>query len=68
MAGTEQGIQTYLTPRGEKRYRVRWREADKQRSRSFRCLSGEHGARTFHQRIRQAQESGARVVEAGAQG
>ncbi len=68
MAATEQGIQTYLTPRGEKRYRVRWREADKQRSRSFRRLSGEHGARAFHQRIRQAQESGARVVEAGAQG
>lgn len=68
MAGEEHGIQTYLTSRGEKRYRVRWREADKQRSRSFRRLSGEHGARAFHYRIRQAQESGARVVEAGAQG
>jgi len=66
MARREQGIETYCTPRGEKRYRVRWREGGRHRSRSFRRLGGEHGARAFHRAVRQAQEAGARVLVADA--
>src|SRR3954451_9266755 len=64
----ERGIQTYLTGSGEKRYRIRWREGGKHRSRSFRRLSGAHGARRFYQRVREAQEAGASVVEERGQG
>ncbi|HWW67858.1 MAG TPA: tyrosine-type recombinase/integrase [Solirubrobacterales bacterium] len=67
MPRQEQGIEYYLTPSGEKRYRVRWEEDGKHPSRSFRRLSGEHGARAFYQKIRQLQEAGTRVVEAGSQ-
>jgi len=63
----ERGIERYHTPSGELRYRVRWWEAGKHRSRSFRALGGEHGARAFHRKMRQAQEAGARVAYAGAQ-
>ena len=66
MPRQEQGIESYFTPSGEKRYRVRWREGGKQPSRSFRRLSREHGARAFYQKVRQVQEAGARLVEAGA--
>jgi integrase len=65
MPRQEQGIEYYFTPSGEKRYRVRWREGAKQPSRSFRALAGKHGARAFYRKIRQAQEAGARVIEAG---
>ncbi len=68
MASAEPGIQTYLTSSGEERYRIRWREGGKQRSRTFSRLPGEHGARAFRHKVRQAQESGARLVRAGAQG
>jgi len=67
MPRQEQGIEYYYTPSGEKRYRVRWEEGDRHPSRSFRRLSGEHGARAFYQKVRQAQEAGARLVEAGGQ-
>ena len=67
MARQEQGIETYETPSGEKRYRVRWWEGGKHPSKSFRRLSGKHGARVFYQRIRQAQESGAKTVQSADQ-
>ena len=67
MPRQEQGIEYYLTQTGEKRYRVRWEEDRRHRSRSFRRLSGEHGARAFYQRVRQQREAGVRTVEAGAQ-
>ncbi len=67
MPRQEQGIEYYLTPSGEKRYRVRWWEGDKHPSHSFRRLTGEHGARAFYQKVRQAQEAGGRLAEAGAQ-
>jgi hypothetical protein len=63
MERQEQGVQSYTTRNGEKRYRVRWREGGKRRSRSFRRLSGEHGARRFYRRMREAQEAGMRVAE-----
>ena len=63
MARQEQGIETYETPSGERRYRVRWWQNGKHPSKSFRRLSGKHGARVFYQRIRQAQESGAKTVQ-----
>jgi integrase len=66
MARQEQGIETYETPSGEKRYRVRWWESGKHRSRSFRRLSGPRGARAFYQRVRQLQEAGGRALEADA--
>ena len=68
MGRQEQGIQTYFTSSGEKRYRVRWREGAKQPSRSFRSLTGEHGARAFYRKVRQAQEAGARLAELGSGG
>jgi integrase len=67
MGRQEQGIEHYLTPAGQKRFRVRWWEAGRHRSRSFRRLSGEHGARAFYRKVRETQEAGARLVEAGAQ-
>jgi integrase len=67
MPRQEQGIEYYFTSSGEKRYRVRWEEDGRHPSRSFRRLSGEHGARAFYQRVRQQREAGARTVEAGAQ-
>lgn len=67
MPRQEQGIEYYLTPSGEKRYRVRWYEDGRHPSRSFRRLSGEHGARAFYQKVRRLQEAGARSVEAGSQ-
>jgi integrase len=66
MPRQEQGIEYYFTPSGEKRYRVRWREGAKHPSRSFRRLTGEQGARAFYRKVRQAQEAGARVVDAGS--
>lgn len=62
MKRQEQGVQRYTTRSGEKRYRVRWREGGKHRSRSFRRLSGEYGARRFYQRMREAQEADVRVA------
>jgi integrase len=67
MPRQEQGIEYYLTAAGEKRYRVRWEEGGKHPSRSFRRLGGEHGARAFYQKVRQAQEAGARLLDVGAQ-
>ena len=67
MPRQEQGIEFYYTESGEKRYRVRWEEGGRHPSRSFHRLSGEHGARAFYQKVRQAQEAGARLVEAGAE-
>ncbi len=67
MPRQEQGIEYYFTPSGEKRYRVRWEEEGKHRSRSFRRLSGEDGARAFYQKVRQSQEAGRRLVAAGSQ-
>jgi integrase len=64
MPRQEQGIEYYVTQGGQKRYRVRWEEAGRHRSRSFRRLSGEQGARRFYQRVRQTQESGGRLVKA----
>lgn len=66
MGRQEQGIETYETTSGEKRYRVRWWENGKHPSKSFRRLSGKHGARAFYQKVRQAQEAGGRQVEADA--
>ncbi len=68
MARQEQGIENYLTPGGEKRYRVRWEEGRTHRSRSFRQLTGERGARAFRDGMRAAREAGDRFAEAGAQG
>jgi len=68
MGRQEQGIETYETPSGERRYRVRWWEGGKHPSRSFRRLSGPHGARAFYQRIRQLQESGAHAARLEAEG
>lgn len=62
MPRQEQGIETYATPSGEKRYRVRWWEGGRHPSKSFRRLSGPNGARAFYQRVRQLQESGARAA------
>ncbi len=67
MPRQEQGIEYYFTQGGEKRYRVRWEEDGKHPSRSFHRLSGEHGARAFYQKVRQAQEAGVRGIEAGPQ-
>ena len=67
MARQEQGIETYETPSGEKRYRVRWWENGRHPSKSFRRLSGKHGARAFYQRIRQAQEAGAKAQRSGSE-
>jgi integrase len=67
MARSEQGIESYLTPTGEKRYRVRWYEGARHRSRSFRRLGGEHGARAFHRKVRETQEAGVPLVEAGSE-
>jgi integrase len=64
MPRQEQGIEYYLTKSGEKRYRVRWEEDGKHRSRSFRRLPGESGARAFYRKVRETQEAGKRVVEA----
>ena len=66
MPRQEQGIEYYLTPTGRKRYRVRWWEGERHRSRSFHRLAGEHGARAFYQKVRGAQEAGARIVDAGS--
>jgi integrase len=66
MARQEQGIQTYFTSSGEKRYRVRWREGAKQPSRSFRRLGGETGARAFYRKVRHTQEAGSRLAEVGS--
>jgi integrase len=62
MPRQEQGIEWYLTPGGEKRYRVRWWEGGKHPSKTFSRLSGPRGARAFYQRVRQLQESGARTL------
>ncbi|HET7445396.1 MAG TPA: tyrosine-type recombinase/integrase [Solirubrobacterales bacterium] len=67
MPRQEQGIEYYLTSTGEKRYRVRWEEDGKHRSRSFRRLAGENGARSFYRQVRETQEAGERVVEARTQ-
>ena len=56
MPRQEQGIEWYLTPAGEKRYRVRWREGGRQRSRTFSRLTGEAGARGFRASVSQAQQ------------
>jgi len=69
MARQEQGIEWYLTPSGEKRYRVRWRERGRQKSRSFARLTGEGGARSFRAEVSRAQEqSRGRAVEPAALG
>lgn len=68
MKRQEQGIQTYTTRSGEKRYRVRWREGGKHRSRSFRRLSGESGARRFYRRMREAQEAGVQIARPRSSG
>jgi integrase len=67
MPGPDRGIQRYRTPGGELRYRVRWRENGRQRSRSFSRLGGEQGARRFQDRLRASRESGGRLVNAAAQ-
>jgi integrase len=67
MPRQEQGIEYYLTQSGEKRYRVRWEEEGRHRSRSFRRLSGAQGARRFYQRVREVQESGGRLVKASGE-
>ncbi len=58
MPRQEQGVEYYFTGAGEKRYRVRWEEAGRHRSRSFRRLAGEGGARAFYRRVRERQEAG----------
>jgi len=63
MPRQEQGIEWYLTPAGEKRYRVRWREDGRQRSRTFSRLTGEAGARGFRASVSQAQQSRTPVEE-----
>lgn len=68
MPRQEQGIEYYFTPAGEKRFRVRWWEGGKHRSRSFRRLTGENGARAFYRKVREAQEAGSRVVQVDAEG
>jgi integrase len=65
MPRQEQGVEYYFTGSGEKRYRVRWEEDGKHRSRTFRRLAGDNGARAFYRRVREIQEAGERVVEAG---
>lgn len=58
MPRQEQGIEYYLTGSGEKRYRVRWEEAGRHRSRTFRRLAGENGARAFYRQVRDRREAG----------
>src|ERR1700755_1791402 len=67
MPRQEQGIEYYLTSGEEKRYRVRWEEDGKHRSRSFRRLAGDNGARAFYRQRRETQEPGERVGDAGGQ-
>jgi integrase len=64
MPRQEQGIEYYLTQAGEKRFRVRWEEDGRHRSRSFRRLTGEQGARRFYQHARETQVSDGRLVKA----
>src|SRR5262245_24066688 len=61
MARQEQGVEAYETGGGERRYRVRWREGGRHRSKSFRRLTGPNGARAFYQRTRVLLESGGRA-------
>lgn len=67
MPRQEQGIEYYFTDSGEKRYRVRWWEGPRHRSRSFRRLLGPDGAQAFYRTVRQSQEAGRRVVQAESQ-
>ncbi|MGD9737525.1 MAG: tyrosine-type recombinase/integrase [Solirubrobacterales bacterium] len=67
MPRQEQGVEYYFTKGGEKRYRVRWEEDGKHRSRSFRRLAGDSGARAFYRRVRETQEAGERVIDARSQ-
>lgn len=60
----ERGIQYYLLPNGEKRYRVRYVEGKVHRSRSFRRLQD---ARRFHLQVRSSSERGERLLPANAQ-
>jgi integrase len=66
MPRQEQGIEWYLTPSGQKRYKVRWRENGTHAGKSFRRLTGPDGARAHYQKVRQAQEAGKRVTAAGS--
>jgi integrase len=66
MARQEQGVQYYFIQNGEKRYRVRWRENGRMRSRSFLRVSGEDGARAFYARVREAQEAKGRLTRVSA--
>jgi integrase len=65
MPRQELGIEYYLLDSGERRYRVRWHEDGKHKSRSFRRLSGETGARHFYKKVREYQEAGARIARVG---
>lgn len=67
MAGVpvaERGIEYYFTPSGgHKRYRVRWRDGGRHRSKSFRSLPA---ARRYRDRVADARMAGERVQAAEA--
>lgn len=64
MPKQERGIEWYLTPSGDKRYRVRWWDGKKHRSRSFSRLKD---ARSFYTEARSAAERHQRLSYAATQ-
>jgi len=66
MPRQEQGVEYYLIQNKEKRYRVRWREDGRMKSRSFVRVSGEDGARAFYAKVREAQEATGRLARVSA--
>jgi len=66
MPRQEQGVEYYLIQNGEKRFRVRWREGGRMKSRSFVRVAGEDGARAFYAKVREAQEATGRLARVSA--
>lgn len=64
MATSLRGIETYrIGESNEKRYRVRWQEGDKRKSKSFTRIKD---ARSFHAQLRIAGDNGSRLALPGA--
>lgn len=64
MATSLRGIETYrVGDNEEKRYRVRWQDGDRRRSKSFSRIKD---ARSFHAQLRIAGENGSRLALPGA--
>ncbi len=66
MARQEQGVEYYFIQNGEKRFRVRWRENGRMKSRSFLRVTGEDGARAFYARVRETQFAKGRLTRVSA--